>query len=162
MQSKGTALGVATDADGKFTLTIPDANTILVFSFIGMKSYELKITKNKTDYNIILENDNQTLEDVVVTGFGTKSRASFTGSAQTVSRNELLSVGTKNILQSLQAFIPGMQLVENNERGSDPNTRPEILIRGRSSFATGSNVPTFIVDGAEVSLDYFLIWISTM
>ena len=151
---KGTALGVATDADGKFTLTIPDANTILVFSFIGMKSYELKITKNKTDYNIILENDNQTLEDVVVTGFGTKSRASFTGSAQTVSRNELLSVGTKNILQSLQAFIPGMQLVENNERGSDPNTRPEILIRGRSSFATGSNVPTFIVDGAEVSLDY--------
>ena len=151
---KGTALGVATDADGKFTLTIPDANTILVFSFIGMKTYELKIAKNKTDYKIILENDNQTLEDVVVTGFGTKSRASFTGSAQTVSRDELLSAGTKNILQSLQAFIPGMQLVENNERGSDPNTRPEILIRGRSSFATGSNVPTFIVDGAEVNLDY--------
>ncbi len=151
---KGTALGVATDADGKFTLTVPDANTILVFSFIGMKPYELKIAKNKTHYNITLENDNQTLEDVVVTGFGTKSRASFTGSAQTVSRDELLSVGTKNILQSLQAFIPGMQLVENNDRGSDPNTRPEILIRGRSSFATGSNVPTFIVDGAEVNLDY--------
>lgn len=74
---KGTALGVATDTDGKFTLTIPDANTILVFSFIGMKSYELKITKNKTDYNIILENDNQTLEDVVVTGFGTKIKGKF-------------------------------------------------------------------------------------
>lgn len=152
---KGTSLGIATDAEGKFSLTVPEAdNSVLIFSFVGMKTYELKISRNKTHYNVILQNETQALDDVVVTGYGTKSRASFTGSAQTVSRQELLSAGTKNILQSLQAFIPGMQLVENNNRGSDPNTRPEILIRGRSSFAEGTNVPTFIVDGAEVNLDY--------
>ena len=71
-----------------------------------------------------------------------------------VSRQQLMSVGTKSLLQSLAAFVPGLQIVKNNEMGSDPNTRPEILIRGRSSFEGSSNVPTFIVDGAEVDLDY--------
>ena len=152
---KGTSLGVATDIDGKFALSVPaDKNIVLVFSFIGMKPYELKLNHEKTDYTVILQNDNQALEDVVVTGYGNKSQASFTGAAQTISRDQLLIAGNRNLLQSLQAFIPGMQLVENNERGSDPNTRPEILIRGRSSFTEGSNIPTFIVDGAEVSADY--------
>ena len=152
---KGTSLGVATDIDGKFVLSVPEAkNLVLVFSFIGMKTYELKLNPEKNDYTITLQNDNQALEDVVVTGYGNKSQASFTGAAQTITRDQLLLAGNRNLLQSLQAFIPGMQLVENNERGSDPNTRPEILIRGRSSFTEGSNIPTFIVDGAEVSADY--------
>lgn len=152
---KGTSLGVATDIDGKFVVSVPEAkNLVLVFSFIGMKTYELKLNPEKNDYTITLQNDNQALEDVVVTGYGNKSQASFTGAAQTITRDQLLLAGNRNLLQSLQAFIPGMQLVENNERGSDPNTRPEILIRGRSSFTEGSNIPTFIVDGAEVSADY--------
>lgn len=151
---KGTTLGIATDLEGKFSLPVTDTENTLVFSFVGMKTVELKLSKNKTNYTVILKNDSQTLDDVVVTGYGTKSRASFTGSANTVTKDQLLSAGTKNILQSLQAFVPGMQLVDNNTRGSDPNTRPEILIRGRSSFAQGTNVPTFIVDGAEVNLDY--------
>lgn len=152
---KGTTLGIASDTEGKFSLIVPNPeNTVLVFSFIGMKTHEIKLSPTKQHYDIVLKHDAQTLDDVVVTGFGSKSRASFTGSAQTVTKDELLSAGTKNLLQSLQAFVPGMQLVENNQMGSDPNTRPEILIRGRSSFTSGSNVPTFIVDGAEVSLDY--------
>lgn len=73
-----------------------------------------------------------------------------------------MSAGSKNLLTSLAAFVPGMQVVANNERGSDPNTRPEILIRGRSSFEGSSNVPTFIVDGAEVNLVTCSIWISMM
>ena len=89
-----------------------------------------------------------------MTGYGNKSIASFTGAAQTVTKDQLLRAGTKNILSSLQAFVPGMLLVTNNARGSDPNTRPEILVRGRSSFTSGSSMPTFIVDGAEVSADY--------
>lgn len=152
---KGTSLGVATDIEGKFLLSVPaNEHIILVFSFIGMKTQELRLNPDKNEYTIILQNDSQALEGVVVTGFGNKSQASFTGAAQTISRDQLLIAGNKNLLQSLQAFIPGMQLVENNERGSDPNTRPEILIRGRSSFTEGSNIPTFIVDGAEVSADY--------
>lgn len=151
----GTSLGISTDENGRFSLPVADpGNTTLVFSFVGMKTHTLKLSGNKTNYTIVLKSDSQTLEDVVVTGFGNKSKASFSGSAQTVTKEQLLSAGTKNILQSLQAFVPGMQLVDNNTRGSDPNTRPEILIRGRSSFAQGTNVPTFIVDGAEVSLDY--------
>ena len=66
---------------------------------------------------------------MIITGFGTKSKNSYTGAATTVKREQLLSVGTKNLLQSLAAFVPGMQIVTNNEMGSDPNTRPEILIR---------------------------------
>lgn len=152
---KGTSMGVATDPEGAFSMNIPETeHTVLVFSFIGMKTYEQKIAAHKTDYRIMLYPDTQTLDDVVVTGFSTKSKASFTGAAQTVTKEQLLSVGTKNILQSLQAFVPGMQLVENNAQGSNPNVRPEILVRGRSSFTEGSNIPTFIVDGSEVSADY--------
>lgn len=94
------------------------------------------------------------LDEVVITGFGNKSKNSYTGAATSVNREQLLSAGSRNLLKSLAAFVPGMQIVTNNEMGSDPNTKPEILIRGRSSFEGSSNVPTFIVDGAEVSLDY--------
>lgn len=152
---KGTALGVVTDTEGAFSINVPESEAVvLVFSFIGMKSHEQKILENKTDYRIVLYPEVHTLDDVVVTGYTAKSKASFTGAAQTVSKEQLLSVGTKNILQSLQAFVPGMLLVENNAQGSNPNVRPEILVRGRSSFTEGANVPTFIVDGSEVSADY--------
>ena len=133
---KGTQLGTATDGDGNYQLTVPAQGHALVFTMVGMETRENE------------------MKEVVVTGYGNKSIASFTGAAQTVTKDQLLRAGTKNILSSLQAFVPGMLLVTNNARGSDPNTRPEILVRGRSSFTSGSSMPTFIVDGAEVSADY--------
>ena len=153
---KGTTIGTATDAGGKFKFEFSKRDSVvLVFSFVGMKTQEREIKSVETkDLIIVMKPDVDELEEVIITGFGTKSKNSYTGAATTVKREQLLSVGTKNLLQSLAAFVPGMQIVTNNEMGSDPNTRPEILIRGRSSFEGSSNVPTFIVDGAEVDLDY--------
>lgn len=91
---------------------------------------------------------------MVITGFGSKSKLSYTGSQTTVSKQELLSIGTKNVLASIQAFVPGMQLVADNNVGSDPNSKPEINIRGRASFEGAANIPIFIVDGSRVSLDF--------
>ena len=149
---KGTTIGTATDAGGKFKFEFSKRDSVvLVFSFVGMKTQEREIKSVETkDLIIVMKPDVDELEEVIITGFGTKSKNSYTGAATTVKREQLLSVGTKNLLQSLAAFVPGMQIVTNNEMGSDPNTRPEILIRGRRSFEGSSNVPTFIVDGAEV------------
>lgn len=150
---KGTQLGTATDGDGNYQLTVPAQGHALVFTMVGMETREETIGEC-SEINVTMVADVNEMKEVVVTGYGNKSIASFTGAAQTVTKDQLLRAGTKNILSSLQAFVPGMLLVTNNARGSDPNTRPEILVRGRSSFTSGSSMPTFIVDGAEVSADY--------
>ena len=150
---KGTQLGTATDGDGNYQLTVPAQGHALVFTMVGMETREETIGE-RSEINVTMVADVNEMKEVVVTGYGNKSIASFTGAAQTVTKDQLLRAGTKNILSSLQAFVPGMLLVTNNARGSDPNTRPEILVRGRSSFTSGSSMPTFIVDGAEVSADY--------
>lgn len=150
---KGTQLGTATDGDGNYQLTVPAQGHALVFTMVGMETREEAIGE-RSEINVTMVADVNEMKEVVVTGYGNKSIASFTGAAQTVTKDQLLRAGTKNILSSLQAFVPGMLLVTNNARGSDPNTRPEILVRGRSSFTSGSSMPTFIVDGAEVSADY--------
>lgn len=154
---KGTTVGVVTNAQGEFKIEFPKQqdSAIIIFSFVGMKTQELMLKDSLTkNLVIIMEEEVTEMDEVVVTGFGNKSKNSFTGSAVVVKREQLLSAGTKNVLQSLQAFVPGMQLVTNNRMGSDPNTIPDILVRGRSSFEGSSNLPTFIVDGAEVDVNY--------
>lgn len=149
---KETSNGASTDIDGKFKIKCKIGDNIRI-SYIGMKIKFHKINSYE-DMLIYMTPENVGLNDVVVTGFGNKSKASFTGSAIAVSKEELLSVGTTNVLQSLQSFVPGLQILPNNLRGSDPNTLPEIIVRGRSSFEGASNLPTFVVDGAEVDSQY--------
>ena len=91
---------------------------------------------------------------MVVTGFVNKAKSSFTGSETTVKKEQLLSVGTKNVLESLQSFVPGLVIPENNLAGSNPNKKPELNIRGRATFDGSANMPLFVVDGSEVSADY--------
>lgn len=153
---KETTIGVATDIDGKFKIEFSKKDSVvLVFSFVGMLTEEriIKVQETK-DLVVVMKDDVGELEEVVITGFGNKSKNSYTGAATSVGREQLLAAGSRSLLKSLAAFVPGMQIVTNNDMGSDPNTKPEILIRGRSSFEGSSNVPTFIVDGAEVDLDY--------
>ena len=103
---------------------------------------------------IPLAADNTSLSEVVITGFVNKSKVSFTGSQTTVQKDQLLSMGTKNVLESLQSFVPGLVISENNLAGSNPNSRPELSIRGRATFDGSANMPLFVVDGTEVSADY--------
>lgn len=149
---KGTSLGTATGTDGEYRLEIPgDGGQVLVFSFVGMKSQEIKLG-NQTLINVKLEEDAEELEDVVVTGYFNKSKESFTGAVTSVKREELRKFGNVNLIEALRMVDPSFKIKENNLRGSDPNSLPDFFVRGESSFMGESNIPTFIVDGYEVSL----------
>ena len=159
---KGTSLGTATDIDGNFKLNIPETNTpnTLICSFVGMKDKEIQLVKGQTNYKITMEEQAQTLEDVVVTGYFQRKKISQTGSEVVVDGEELRKVGSLNLLQAISSFDPGVRTLENNEWGSDPNRMPEITVRGEKGFdlrdqaddsRTNPNAPLYIMDGIEVS-----------
>ena len=151
---KGTSMGVATDIKGGYTLNIPEeGECILVFSFIGMKTQEIAVGKQET-INVRMIEEAGTLEDVVVTGYFERSKNTFTGSVSSIKREELRKFGNVSLISALQMVDPSFKIKENNERGSDPNTLPDFFVRGESSFMGNSSIPTFIVDGYEVSLQY--------
>lgn len=168
---KGTTIGTSTDAKGLFKMTIPPTvqnnDLALVFSFIGMKTQEVKVG-DKTKFRIVLEEDKEELEEVVVTGYANIKKTSFTGNAVTVTKDELKKVSHRNIVSALQTFDPSLRIRENNTWGSDPNALPEFSVRGNSSMGIGdlerssiskselknnSNLPVFIMDGFEVSAE---------
>jgi TonB-linked SusC/RagA family outer membrane protein len=160
IQLKETSLGTTTNPDGEFTLTFPAtlANPVLRFSFVGYVPREVKITDNKP-LAIILEEEVREVEEVVVTGIFNRRAESFTGSAVTITAEELRRVGNTNVIQSLKNLDPSFRVVENLAMGSNPNVMPEIRMRGQSGFpdlrgeyATNPNLPLFIVDGFEASL----------
>ncbi|OFY89621.1 MAG: SusC/RagA family TonB-linked outer membrane protein [Bacteroidetes bacterium RIFOXYA12_FULL_40_10] len=156
---KGTTRGVATDTDGKFALNSDQPeNSILLFSFIGMKKREV-IYKGETTLLVVLEDDALALNELVVNGIVTRKKESFTGSSTTFNVEDLKMIGNQNILMSLKTLDPSFAIIENNEFGSDPNRLPDIEIRGKSSvigltelYGTDPNQPLFILDGFESTL----------
>ena len=157
---KGTSVGVVTDMNGHYSITIPVVgNPVLVFSFIGMKKQEVAVN-DRQEINVILEEDQTEMEEVVVTGIYSRKKESFTGSSQTYKAEELKMIGNQNILQSLKALDPAFNIMENNQYGSDPNRTPDIEIRGKTSivgmkeeFGEDPNQPLFILDGFETTLE---------
>ena len=154
---KWTTIGTATDIDGKFNLEVPQADTTkLIFTFVGMQNYELRLSKKKTEYNIVMKSDTKALDDVVVTGFFTKKKESFTGSVKTMTVEEIKAVSNTNLIGAISMLTPGMRMVENNAFGSNPNRMPEIVIRGTSSLSTegdeSANQPVIILDGVEITM----------
>ena len=154
---KWTSVGTATDIDGKFNLEVPRSDTTrLVFSFVGMQNYELRILKKKTEYNVVMKSDTKALDDVVVTGFFTKKKESFTGSVKTMTVEEIKAVSNTNLVSAISMLTPGMRMVENNAFGSNPNRMPEIVIRGTSSLSTeadqSANQPVIMLDGVEITM----------
>ena len=165
---KGTSIGVVTDTLGKYKITLPERkDLVLVYSFIGMQSKEVKITDQR-EVNVVLEEEKVNLEDVVVTGYATVKKSSFTGNSVKVSKEDILKVASGNVVDVLQVFDPSLRIMRNNEMGSDPNTLPEFYIRGRSgigvmeldkedvsksALSNNPNAPVFIMDGFEVSME---------
>ena len=150
---KGTQVGCVSDVDGKFSFSVPEINNlVLQFSFVGMITKEVKVSNNKP-LNVELEEDVQSMDEVIVTGYFTKSKSSYTGSAVVVKAEELKRISPTNLFKALSAYEPSFQIVENKEVGADPNAVPEILIRGKSSFEGKSNQPLFIMDGYEISIE---------
>lgn len=162
IQLKGTLFATITDVNGKFSLKYAESsnNHLLVFSYVGMRTVEIKLTNGKMNYKVTLLEDTQKIDDVVVTGYFQRKKISQTGSEVVVGGEELRRVGSLNVLQAISAFDPGVRTVENTEFGSDPNRMPEITVRGEKGFdlrdeaddsRTNPNAPLYIMDGIEVS-----------
>ena len=142
-----------TDHNGNFEIITKKTREEVTVTYIGHVTQTLFLFPGN-ETTIPLAADNTSLSEVVVTGFVNKSKVSFTGSQTTVQKDQLLSMGTKNVLESLQSFVPGLVIAENNLAGSNPNKRPDLNIRGRATFDGSANMPLFVVDGTEVSADY--------
>ena len=156
---EGTTVGTATDADGNYVLNCPEQEGLaLVFSFVGMEVQRV-VVGDRTELNVVMEAEVTEIDEVVVTGIYTRNKESFTGSSKTYSEKELKMMGNTNVLRSLRTLDPSFAIMENNLMGSDPNTLPDINVRGTTSIAgleqeygQDPNQPLFILDGFESTL----------
>ncbi len=153
----GTSVGVTTDAAGKYTLECPSQGEwVLQFTFIGMKTQKLPVGE-KTEIDVIMTEDTQEMDEVVVTGYFQRKKDSYTGAATTFSGEKLREISTGNVLSALSTIDPSFKLMEDITVGSDPNHIPEFQIHGsgnlKSDYENSPNMPTFILDGFEVSAE---------
>lgn len=146
---KGTTTGTATDIDGKFSLNVPNDDAILVFSFIGYSKVEQAVG-SRSIVDVKLAPDEQTLTEMVVTGYTIDSRRETTGAIATVDPKDLSVIPTGNIEQTLQGRVSGVTVVTNGQ----PGTSSIVRIRGFGAF--GGNQPLYIVDGVPVDNTDFL------
>ena len=142
VQLKGTTYGTASDAEGNFSLAVPDNNAVLVISYIGYVPKEVPVG-NQTTINVALSPDAKALEEVVVVGYGTQRAEAVTGSVASISGDVLREVPAGNITQALQGRLPG---VEFSQTSSRPGASMQIRIRGTRSL-TASNDPLVVLDG---------------
>jgi TonB-linked SusC/RagA family outer membrane protein len=147
---KGTTVGALTDVNGKYSLTVPQNATTLVFSYIGMKKQEIEIGGRKV-IDVIMEPDLLGLNEVVVTAFGIKRQAKELGVATAqVSDKQLTQGGVSNVVNGLTAKVSGLQINTVNN-GVNPDTR--ITLRGNRHFLA-SNQALVVLDGVPVSASY--------
>jgi TonB-linked SusC/RagA family outer membrane protein len=144
---KTTTTGTTTNGDGKYTLTVPDGNGILIFSYIGYATEEVPINKRST-IDVSLVPDIKALSEVVVVGYGTQKRSDLTGSVASIPAQRLEQVPNNNFAQALQGSVPGVNITTNSA-GAEQND-VSILIRGRNSI-TASNNPLIVWDGVPYS-----------
>lgn len=164
-ENKG--LGVATDVNGKFFIEIPEGISALIVSFIGYEDETVPLTGDLSDLEIKLMERTVKMEDVVVTGMTPRKAEGFTGGYVSVKGSELKKLSPNNLLKALQIFDPSFRILENNQRGSDPNTLPEFRLRGdvqlgptdansmqmmMGDYSKRPNMPLFILDGFETTL----------
>ncbi len=138
----GTQNGVITDFDGKFTLSVsPDAQ--ITISYIGYKPVTVKAAPT---LEIAMEEDNEMLDEVVVTGYSTQRKADLTGSVSVVSVDELQTISDPDPMRALQGKVPGMTITANGS----PSGVGTVRIRGIGSF-NSSQDPLYIVDGVPTT-----------
>jgi TonB-linked SusC/RagA family outer membrane protein len=147
---KGTTLGAITDVNGKFSLTVPQSATALIFSYIGMKKQEVEIGGRKV-IDIVMEPDLLGLNEVVVTAFGIKRQAKELGVATAqVNDKQLTQAGVTNVVNGLTGKVSGLQINTVNN-GVNPDTR--ITLRGNRHFLA-SNQALVVLDGVPVNATY--------
>ena len=145
---KGTQTGTTTDPAGNFSLTVPDENVVLVFSYVGYSSQEVKVG-NQTSVNITLAASTQAMDEIVVIGYGTASKRDLTGSIVKIAGKEVADKPNTNPIASLQGKVAGLSVVNSGT----PGKAPDIRLRGTSSI--GQVQPLYVVDGIfNDNIDY--------
>lgn len=140
---KGTTTGTISDTNGAFALKVPDAKSILQFTFVGYVSQEVEVGSNTT-FTITLAEQSQTLSDLVVVGYGRQSRATVTASITRVDGSSIANQPVGTAGEALAGLAAGVQI--QSDQGAKPGAAPTVRIRGVSSLSS-SNDPLYVVDG---------------
>ncbi|MBS5980021.1 MAG: TonB-dependent receptor [Dysgonomonas mossii] len=147
---KGTTTGTISDLDGAYTITVPNSNSTLVFSFIGFHTQEI-VVGGKTNINVILVEDAKALEEVVVVGYGTMRKSDVTGSIASAKGSDIVKAQTFNALDGLKGKASGVNIFSNS---GQPGAVSRIIIRGVSTIKANTD-PLFVVDGVVMEADAF-------
>lgn len=147
---KGTQTGTVTNAEGFFSLTIPDGNAVLVLSFVGYITKEISIGSQAV-VNVVMEIDEKALEEVVVVGFGTQKRVNLTGAVSTIKSDDIANIPFTQASQALAGRVAGVTIQQTSgQPGRDQGT---IRIRGLGTFSGAGNSPLVLVDGIASSIN---------
>ena len=142
---KGTTTGISTDIDGKFALQVPDNQAVLLFSYVGFMPQEITVGSQRS-INITLLENMRSLDEVVVIGYGTRTKKDLTGAISQISSEEITRQVTLSPEFAMQGKMAGV-FVSNT--GSNPAARPDIRIRGVTTL--GTNDPLYVVDGVPLT-----------
>lgn len=143
---KGTTTGAVTDFDGKYSVLVPDGANFLIFSYAGYKSKEVVIN-SRTTIDVNLELDTNTLDEVVVVGYGSQRKKDIAGAISTVKTDELVLSSSPSIGDVLRGKVSGLQITQNS---AQPGGGLDIQIRGAGSI-NASNNPLIVVDGFPIT-----------
>lgn len=164
----GKHRGTTTNVEGVFGLDLQAPKALVEFSFIGMKKKRVTLTSQSAYIKVTLEDESHELGETVITGYRNVNKNSYTGSSTQILGDDLRKVSQTNILDAIQSFDPSFRIMDNTQFGSDPNAMPEMTIRGqsgvgnraldtdqlsKSNLKNNPNLPTFIMDGFEVSIE---------
>ena len=146
---EGTNYATVTDFDGNFTLDVPEDSSITV-SYVGFITKTIEVS-GQSNFDVALETDVQSLNEIVVVGYGTVKKTDLTGSVGTVGAEDLTERNMTNPLEALQGNVPGVQISNSTGRVGDGF---DIVVRGKNSF--GDNQPLYVVDGVPTDNIDFL------
>lgn len=153
VQLKGTTTGTITNIDGEYTIATGTSNGHLIFSYMGYQTQTVSIN-GKATLDVVLKEDLQTLDEVVVVGFGTQKKVNLTGAVASVGADVLQNKPVANVGQALQGVIPNLNVSSIN---ASPNATPSFNVRGGTSISSNKVVngsPLIIVDGVQVDSEY--------
>ena len=139
---KGTTTGSYTDVDGRYSITVPNSQSILVFGGIGYSSVEIQVN-GRSIVDVSIKPDAVSLDEVVLTAYGPQTKKAFTGTASTVKANEIQNLKISSVSKALQGLASGVMVVNTN---GQPGENATIRVRGIGSFS-GSSDPLIVLDG---------------
>jgi TonB-linked SusC/RagA family outer membrane protein len=144
---KGQAVSAVTVANGTFKMTVPDNNTVLVFSMIGFDSQEA--TVSSSPLKVTLKQANTNLSDIVVIGYGTQRKSDLTGSVAGIRSTEIEKTKSVSFMETMQGRIAGVQVTSNS---GEPGAAVNVIIRGTNSFNSGTQ-PLYVIDGVQIDIN---------